>query len=80
MSAQRFALSFRDQFNGLGRPLRFAAGLIVLAMPLAGCGTGSLLDKFTTKDETFVDEPADKSHDATPSSHGCHLVSAASLP
>ncbi|RYX98680.1 MAG: outer membrane protein assembly factor BamD [Bradyrhizobiaceae bacterium] len=60
MSAQRFALSFRDQFNGLGRPLRFAAGLIVLAMPLAGCGTGSLLDKFTTKDETFVDEPADK--------------------
>jgi outer membrane protein assembly factor BamD len=60
MSAQRFALSFRDEFHGLKRSLRLAAGLIVLAVPLAGCGTGSLLDKFTKKDETFVDEPADK--------------------
>jgi len=60
MSAQRFALSFRDEFIRFKRPLRLAAGLIVLAMPLAGCGTGALWDKFGKKDETFVDEPADK--------------------
>lgn len=29
-------------------------------MALAGCGTGSLLDKFTAKDETYIEEPADK--------------------
>jgi len=35
---------------------------LVLALPLAGCGTsaGELWDKFTTKDDTFVEEPADK--------------------
>jgi outer membrane protein assembly factor BamD len=60
MSAQRFALSFRDEFARLARPLRFAVGLIVLAVPLAGCGTGSLWDKFSKKDDQFVDEPADK--------------------
>nr|WP_157113451.1 outer membrane protein assembly factor BamD [Bradyrhizobium embrapense] len=42
------------------RTLRFAAGLIVLALPLSGCGTGALWDKFMAKDDTFVDEPADK--------------------
>ncbi|MES5482252.1 outer membrane protein assembly factor BamD [Bradyrhizobium sp. INPA03-11B] len=42
------------------RALRFAAGLIVLALPLSGCGTGALWDKFMAKDDTFVDEPADK--------------------
>ncbi|RXU92895.1 outer membrane protein assembly factor BamD, partial [Enterococcus faecalis] len=42
------------------RTLRFAVGLIVLAMPLSGCGTGALWDKFMAKDDTFVDEPADK--------------------
>ncbi|PAY03967.1 MULTISPECIES: outer membrane protein assembly factor BamD [Bradyrhizobium] len=42
------------------RTLRFAAGLIVLALPLSGCGTGALWDKFMSKDDTFVDEPADK--------------------
>ena len=46
--------------NQLGRPLRLAAGLLVLAMPLSGCGTGSLWDKFLAKDDTFVEEPADK--------------------
>src|ERR1700760_4249228 len=40
--------------------LRLAAALIALAIPLSGCGTGALWDKFTQKDETFVDEPADK--------------------
>jgi outer membrane protein assembly factor BamD len=40
--------------------LRFAASLILLALPLSGCGTGALWDKFLAKDDTFVDEPADK--------------------
>ena len=35
-------------------------GLLVLAIPLSGCGTSSLWDKFTAKDDTFNDEPADK--------------------
>ena len=40
---------------------RFAASLIVLALPLSGCGTGALWDKFMAKDESaFADEPADK--------------------
>jgi len=32
----------------------------LLAISLGGCGTGSLWDKFTAKDDTFVEEPADK--------------------
>jgi len=44
----------------LGRRLRLASGLIVLAIPLSGCGTGALWDKFFAKDDTFVEEPADK--------------------
>jgi outer membrane protein assembly factor BamD len=40
--------------------LRFAASLLLLALPLSGCGTGALWDKFMAKDDTFVDEPADK--------------------
>jgi len=43
-----------------GRQLRLAIGLVVLAIPLSGCGTGALWDKFFAKDTTFVDEPADK--------------------
>jgi outer membrane protein assembly factor BamD len=43
-----------------GRQLRLAVSLIVLAIPLSGCGTGALWDKFFAKDDTFVDEPADK--------------------
>ena len=34
--------------------------LALLALPLGGCGTGALWDKFTQKDDTFVEEPADK--------------------
>ena len=34
--------------------------LIVLAIPLSGCGTGALWDKYFAKDDTFKDEPADK--------------------
>jgi outer membrane protein assembly factor BamD len=53
MSGQRGA-------RGLCRRLWLAASLIVLAIPLSGCGTGALWDKFFAKDDTFVDEPADK--------------------
>lgn len=42
------------------RQLRLAGALIALAIPLSGCGTGALWDKFFAKDETFSDEPADK--------------------
>jgi outer membrane protein assembly factor BamD len=51
------ARSFANRF---GRQVRLVAGLVILAAPLAGCGTGALWDKFMAKDETFVDEPADK--------------------
>ena len=57
MSAQRMTLEPR---NSIGRSLRLAVGLIVLAIPLSGCGTGALWDKFTAKDDTFNEEPADK--------------------
>ena len=65
MSAQRMTLELRKISAGvagyrLGRRLRLATGLFVLAMPLSGCGTGALWDKFTAKDDTFVEEPADK--------------------
>ncbi|WP_050421001.1 outer membrane protein assembly factor BamD [Bradyrhizobium tropiciagri] len=65
MSAMRMALEPRSPSDVSGltkaaRTLRFAAGLIVLALPLSGCGTGALWDKFMSKDDTFVDEPADK--------------------
>ena len=65
MSAQRMTLEPRKSSvdAGLRRSaasLRLAAGLIVLAIPLSGCGTGSLWDKFIAKDDTFVEEPADK--------------------
>ena len=43
-----------------GRQLRLAASLAVLAAVLSGCGGGSLWDKFTAKDDTFNEEPADK--------------------
>jgi outer membrane protein assembly factor BamD len=55
--ATRNPIARRNQF---GRRLRLAAGLIVLAIPLSGCGTGALWDKFLAKDDTFVEEPADK--------------------
>ena len=65
MSAQRMTLEQRKpsgygSLNRAARSLRLAAGLIVLAVPLSGCGTGSLWDKFLAKDDTFVEEPADK--------------------
>ena len=65
MSAQRMTLEPCTSFGGsrfarAGRSLRLAAGLIALAIPLSGCGTGALWDKFTQKDDTFNEEPADK--------------------
>jgi outer membrane protein assembly factor BamD len=56
MSTQRIPLESRSSF----RRLVMAVGLIGFAVPLSGCGTGALWDKFAAKDETFVEEPADK--------------------
>ncbi|HEX7792337.1 MAG TPA: outer membrane protein assembly factor BamD [Afipia sp.] len=44
----------------IGRRMRLAFGLMILATPLSGCGTGAIWDKYFAKDEVFVDEPADK--------------------
>jgi outer membrane protein assembly factor BamD len=65
MSAPRMTLEGRKSPVSAGRSrvirqLRLAIGLVVLAIPLSGCGTGALWDKFFAKDTTFVDEPADK--------------------
>jgi outer membrane protein assembly factor BamD len=59
MSAHRLTREHRKLSAAL-RQLRLAGALILLAIPLSGCGTGALWDKFMAKDETFVDEPADK--------------------
>ena len=59
MSAHRVTREHR-KLSGAIRQLRLAGALILLAIPLSGCGTGALWDKFMAKDETFVDEPADK--------------------
>ena len=59
MSVQRVRRELR-RISARTRRLKLAASLIVLAVPLSGCGTGALWDKFMKKDETFVDEPADK--------------------
>lgn len=48
---------FQDR---IGRCVWLAAGLVIMAAPLGGCGTADLYDKFFKKDEVFVDEPADK--------------------
>lgn len=47
-------------FSQLGRSMRVAFGLLILATPLGGCGAGAMYDKFFAKDETYIDEPADK--------------------
>src|SRR4051812_41348393 len=65
MSAQRMTLEpctspGISSLHRAGRSLRLALGLIALAIPLSGCGTGALWDKFLAKDDTFVEEPADK--------------------
>jgi outer membrane protein assembly factor BamD len=58
MSVQRETRGFGTTTS---QRLRLAASLVLLALPLSGCGTGALWDKFTAKDESaFADEPADK--------------------
>src|ERR1700739_2217054 len=59
MSVQGIMRELRGLSAGTRR-LQMAFSLIVLALPLSGCGTGALWDKFFAKDDTFVDEPADK--------------------
>src|SRR5262249_50799787 len=59
MSAHRIMREHRKLF-AVTRQLRLAGALILLAIPLSGCGTGALWDKFMAKDESFADEPADK--------------------
>jgi outer membrane protein assembly factor BamD len=65
MSAKRITLGLRNLLAARGidqvwRKLPLSIALIVFALPLAGCGTGGIWDKFTTKDETYTEEPADK--------------------
>jgi outer membrane protein assembly factor BamD len=60
MTLERRKLFASVDFHRLGRQLRLAVGLVVLAVPLSGCGTGALWDKFFAKDDTFVEEPAEK--------------------
>jgi outer membrane protein assembly factor BamD len=53
--------SLRSNFRRLARPLHFAVGLTLLAVPLSGCSSmGEVWDKAFNKDETFVEEPAEK--------------------
>ena len=62
MSAQHMTLELRRTWVNarLRRQLRLAACLALTAVSLGGCGTGALWDKFMAKDDTFVEEPADK--------------------
>jgi outer membrane protein assembly factor BamD len=53
-------LASRSNLGRFGRRVGLGVGLIVLAIPLSGCGTGALWDKYFAKDDTFKDEPADK--------------------
>jgi len=60
MSVQRGTRGFRKT-AAVAQRLRLAVSLIVLALPLSGCGTGALWDKFFAKDPDSVpDQPADK--------------------
>src|SRR5215510_10271467 len=59
MSGQHFTRKLRS-LSARTRQLRLAFSLIALAIPLSGCGTGALWDKFLAKDDTFNEEPADK--------------------
>jgi len=54
-------LSTRSGFRRLAGPLRLAAGLAFLAVPLGGCSSATeAWDKVFAKDDTFVEEPAEK--------------------
>lgn len=66
MSGQRITQGLRSGLATIGtdrarRGVFALCGLVVLALPLGGCGTGAIFDKFLAKDEDkFNDEPADK--------------------
>src|SRR5476649_1395161 len=60
MTLEPRKISAEPGLDRFGRRLRLVAGLIVLAIPLSGCGTGPIWDKFFAKDDTFIEEPADK--------------------
>lgn len=65
MAAQRMALDSRNSTSRparyrFGRQLWLAVGLLAMTTSLGGCSASDLWDKFKTKDDTFVDEPADK--------------------
>ena len=65
MSAKRMALtqriSNRWSLQGLARHVRVAAGLAVAATVLGACSSATeIWDKVTQKDDTFVEEPAEK--------------------
>src|ERR1700724_3672453 len=64
MSIQRMTLAFHTISLDLRRfalPLRLAASLAVIAIPLSGCSSATeTWDKVFSKDDTFVEEPAEK--------------------
>jgi outer membrane protein assembly factor BamD len=64
MSAQRMTLAHHQLMSDLrrlARPLRLAAGLAVLTISLGGCSAATdTWDKVFSKDDTFVEEPAEK--------------------
>jgi outer membrane protein assembly factor BamD len=64
MSAQRMTLAHHQltsDLRRLARPLRLAAGLAVLTISLGGCSAATdTWDKVFSKDDTFVEEPAEK--------------------
>ena len=60
MTLELCKLFSRSNLGRFGRRVGLGVALIVLAIPLSGCGTGALWDKFFAKDDTFKDEPADK--------------------
>jgi outer membrane protein assembly factor BamD len=70
MSTKRMTLALHRLSIGSGlhrhaRPLRLALGLAFLAIPLSGCGTATeMWDKITSKDDTFVEEHAEKLYNA----------------
>ena len=61
MSAQRMTLALLKLPSDLRRSLGLAAGLAGLAISLGGCSAASeAYDKVFSKDDTFVEEPAEK--------------------
>jgi outer membrane protein assembly factor BamD len=80
MSAKRITLGLRNMLVHCGvdharRRSVVAFAVMLLALPLGGCGTGALWDKFAAKDETYTEEPADKLYN-----EGLYLMNKGSDP